>query len=139
MPSCSVIPELDYPDLDQAIAWLRAAFGFELRLLLGSHRGQLHVGNGAVVVKQTGSNAERPDAWCRVRALHHGARRRRGRTSRACAVQQGATILQMPTDYPYDERQYTCRYIAGHIWKCSQTIADVAPDEWGGVAYRLSD
>ena len=138
MPTCTVIPELEYPHLDQAIAWLRAAFGFELRLLIGNHRAQLHVGNGAVVIKQLDPTQSDPMRGAvsghsiMVRVDHVDAHHAR-------AVQQGATILQVPADYPYGERQYTCRDIAGHIWKFSQTIADVAPDEWGGVTYRLSD
>jgi uncharacterized glyoxalase superfamily protein PhnB len=32
MPPCTVIPELAYPDVGQAIEWLCDAFGFTLRL-----------------------------------------------------------------------------------------------------------
>jgi uncharacterized glyoxalase superfamily protein PhnB len=46
----------------------------------------------------------------------------------------GARILQPPADYPYGERQYTVEDPGGHRWTFSQTIADVAPEEWGGVA-----
>ena len=37
-----------------------------------------------------------------------------------------------PTDFPYGERQYTAQDPAGHQWTFSQTLADVAPSEWGG-------
>lgn len=43
-----------------------------------------------------------------------------------------ARILHPPTDYPYGERQYEVEDLAGHRWTFSQTIADVAPEEWGG-------
>jgi len=46
----------------------------------------------------------------------------------------GARILRPPADYPYGERQYTAEDLAGHRWTFSQTIADVAPEEWGGRA-----
>jgi uncharacterized glyoxalase superfamily protein PhnB len=45
---------------------------------------------------------------------------------------RGARILHPPTDYPYGERQYEVEDLAGHRWTFSQTIADVAPEEWGG-------
>ncbi len=38
-----------------------------------------------------------------------------------------------PTDFPYGERQYTAEDPAGHQWTFSQTLADVAPEEWGGI------
>ena len=50
------------------------------------------------------------------------------------ARQHGARILQPPTDYPYGERQYTAEDFAGHRWSFSQSIADVAPEDWGGTS-----
>ena len=54
-----VIPELAYADVPQAARWLCDAFGFTERLRIGSHRIQLHVGAGAIVVVEAdaGSNA----------------------------------------------------------------------------------
>jgi len=49
------------------------------------------------------------------------------------ALAYGATITQDPTDYPFGERQYSCRDSGGHLWTFSQSIADVAPEQWGGV------
>jgi uncharacterized glyoxalase superfamily protein PhnB len=46
----------------------------------------------------------------------------------------GALILMEPTDFPYGERQYTAEDLAGHQWTFSETLADVAPDEWGGIS-----
>ena len=39
-----------------------------------------------------------------------------------------------PTDFPYGERQYTAEDPSGHRWTFSQTLADVAPEEWGGIS-----
>src|SRR5919109_3968203 len=52
MPRCTVIPELAYPDVGEAIDWLCDAFGFTLRLRIANHRAQLNVGDGAVVVTE---------------------------------------------------------------------------------------
>jgi uncharacterized glyoxalase superfamily protein PhnB len=44
----------------------------------------------------------------------------------------GARILMAPTDFEYGERQYTAEDPAGHQWTFSETLADVAPEDWGG-------
>ena len=44
----------------------------------------------------------------------------------------GARILMEPTDYEYGERQSHAEDLAGHQWTFSETLADVAPEEWGG-------
>jgi uncharacterized glyoxalase superfamily protein PhnB len=48
------------------------------------------------------------------------------------AAEFGARVLDAPADFPYGERQYTAEDVAGHRWTFSETIADVAPEEWGG-------
>ncbi len=35
---------------------------------------------------------------------------------------------------PFGERQYTAEDLAGHQWTFSETLADMAPEEWGGEA-----
>ena len=45
----------------------------------------------------------------------------------------GARIVTEPNDFEYGERQYAAEDLAGHQWTFSQTLADVAPEEWGGV------
>jgi uncharacterized glyoxalase superfamily protein PhnB len=45
----------------------------------------------------------------------------------------GAEVLQSPRDYAYGERQYTAIDLGGHHWTFSQSIADVTPEDWGGV------
>jgi uncharacterized glyoxalase superfamily protein PhnB len=49
------------------------------------------------------------------------------------AQAHGAHIVQPPTDFPYGERQYSIEDPGGHVWTFSQTIADIAPEEWGGT------
>jgi len=44
MPSCTVIPELPYLDVVEAIDWLCDAFGFTERWRAGNHRAQLAFG-----------------------------------------------------------------------------------------------
>ena len=42
-----------------------------------------------------------------------------------------------PTTYPYDERQYTVEDPGWHIWNFTQSVANVRPEEWGGVSGAL--
>jgi uncharacterized glyoxalase superfamily protein PhnB len=130
MPASTVIPELAYPDIGEAIAWLCNAFGFTLRLQIGSHRAQLNVGDGAVVLTEWRREGHR-DA-----ELAHSVMVRVDDVDphyeRAC--QHGARVIGPPADYPYGERQYTAEDLVGHRWTFSQSIADVHPSDWGGTA-----
>jgi uncharacterized glyoxalase superfamily protein PhnB len=134
IPSAIVIPVLAYPDVNQAAAWLCNAFGFSVRLRIGSHRVQLNVGEGAVILREMRPNeanerlgegqsitirVEDVDAHCK-RARIHGAR-----------------ITQDPATQAYGERQYNAGDYAGHSWTFSQSVADVHPEEWGGTAEHL--
>jgi uncharacterized glyoxalase superfamily protein PhnB len=129
IPRCTVIPELGYPDIGEAIDWLREAFGFTLRLGIANHRAQLNVGDGAVVL--TGSDAGSSACSVMVRVEDVARHHERARL-------HGARILRPPADYPYGERQYTVEDVAGHCWTFSQSIADVAPEEWGGTTGEAS-
>src|SRR2546426_11234017 len=48
MPPGTIIPELVYPDLAAAVAWLAETFGFRERLRIGDHRSQLVFGGGSM-------------------------------------------------------------------------------------------
>jgi uncharacterized glyoxalase superfamily protein PhnB len=132
MPGSTVIPELVYPDVVAAVGWLCAAFGFSVRWRAGGHRAQLAVGDGCVIASEPddvfaapGDGPYSHSVMVRVEdADAHHAR----------AGEHGAVILQAPTDFPYGERQYAAADLAGHRWWFSQSIADVAPESWGGVS-----
>lgn len=133
MPSVTVIPELGYPDPREAAEWLANAFGFSVRLRIANHRVQMNVGDGAlVIVEQAGAPALAYEQTQRVmiRVADAAAHCARARAA-------GARILSEPEDYPYGERQYTAEDFAGRRWKFTQTIADVAPEDWGGESGKL--
>jgi len=132
IPSATVIPELGYPDPGEAAAWLGEAFGFTVRLRIANHRIQMNVGDGAlVIVEQAGAPALAYEQTQRVmvRVADVDAHCARARAA-------GARILSEPADQPYGERQYTAEDFAGRRWKFTQTIADVAPEDWGGVSVK---
>jgi uncharacterized glyoxalase superfamily protein PhnB len=142
IPRCTVIPELAYPDVGEAIDWLCDAFGFTLRIRIANHRAQLNVGDGAVVLmelpaRQDSSGAD--EGPSRRLELTHAVmvRVEDAHSHHDHATQRGVRILRPPADYPYGERQYTAEDHAGHRWTFSQSIADVAPEEWGGTSGHL--
>jgi uncharacterized glyoxalase superfamily protein PhnB len=137
MPGCTVIPEVAYDDVGEAVRWLCHAFGFALRWQAGAHRAQLGVGEDecTVVVRdrpeegRVGAEPGRDRAAVLVRVLDIDSHCERARRA-------GALVLAEPTDHHYGERQYAVEDPGGHRWTFSQSIADLAPEEWGGTPAR---
>jgi uncharacterized glyoxalase superfamily protein PhnB len=127
MPRCTVIPVLAYPNVSEAIDWLRDAFGFTLRLRIANHRAQLNVGDGTIAITEQGDRAGKDFDSVMVRVENVDSHHQR-------AIQHGARVLESPADYPFGERQYTVEDFAGHRWTFSQSIADVDPKDWGGTS-----
>ena len=132
MPTSVVIPVLGYEDVRQAVEWLCRCFGFTERLRIGSHRAQLNVGQGAVVVSGRDTSPTIPpfqnhSLLVRVPELESHFLQ---------AQAAGVKIVSPPTTYPYGERQYTAEDIGGHLWTFSQTVSDSDPASWGGCPLR---
>ena len=53
-------------------------------------------------------------------------------TLRSSEPAPGARVLHEATEYEYGERECTVEDLAGHRWQFTQTVRDVAPEEWGG-------
>ena len=139
--SASVVPELVYVDVEQAVDWLCAAFGFTELWRAGGHRARIAIGNGVLIVADADPDygraaPKRDEPHCHsvlVKVDHVDAHHDRAR-------QHGARILGPPTDYPYGERQYSAEDLGGHRWTFTQAIADLAPEDWGGTsASALTD
>ena len=47
-------------------------------------------------------------------------------------------MLQEPIEYEYGERECTVEDLAGHRWQFTQTMRDVAPEEWGGQSFDMA-
>lgn len=130
IPAATVIPELAYPDVTQAAAWLCDAFGFTVRLRIANHRIQLNFGNAALIVRE-----RRPHEMDAALGIGHSILIRVEDVDAACerARAHGARVTSEPTTYPYGERQCSLEDFAGHAWKLSQSVADVHPSDWGGT------
>lgn len=131
VPPATVVPILVYPDVRAAVAWLGDAFGFRERVRIGeSHRAQLSVGtDGAVIVADVRGEQLPPDAGrvthlVRVRVEDVDAHYARARDF-------GAQVLDGPVDREYGERDYTVVDLGGHRWNFSESVRDVAPEDFG--------
>jgi len=141
MPSSTIIPVLVYPDVAKAVDWLCDAFGFTERLRIGNHRSQLTLGDGSIVVAARARGSATDSKKTGERRRSHRAETTHSVMVRVPDVdrhferakERGAKIVQPPADYPFGERQYTAEDLGGHTWTFSQSIADVAPEDWGGT------
>jgi uncharacterized glyoxalase superfamily protein PhnB len=142
MPDAGVIPVLVYEDVPAACEWLCRVFGFRERWRAGTHRAQLEIDGGALILGEARTGAAGEPADGVTFALEQA-----GRVSHEVMVRVadadthfeqardcGADVLQSPRDYPYGERQYRAVDLGGHHWTFSQSIADVAPEDWGGTS-----
>ena len=129
-PPVSVVPVLAYPDVRAAVAWLSAAFGFVERTRIGeSHRSQMSIGtDGAVIVAERRGDdpVQQVDTrnLTRVRVEDVTAAFERARA-------HGADVVEPPTDREYGERDCTLVDLAGHRWQFAETLADIAPEDFG--------
>ncbi len=133
IPRAAVIPVLIYPDVREAVSWLCTVFGFVERVQIGeNHRSQLQLGDGAVIIGDVRHDRRPP----RRGEVTHSVMVRVEDATAHCAHARAhdARILTELTDFEYGERQYTAEDPAGHQWTFSETIADVAPEEWGGIS-----
>jgi uncharacterized glyoxalase superfamily protein PhnB len=132
-PPVTVTPVLVYPDVRAAVAWLESAFGFEERVRVGeAHRAQLRVGaDGALIVADVHGEQVAPTAGVvthliKVRVADVDA-------AFAHAREFGARVVREPTTYEYGDRSCMLEDLGGHHWELTQTLRDVAPEEWGGT------
>jgi uncharacterized glyoxalase superfamily protein PhnB len=140
-PPGPVVPVLVYPDVGEAIRWLCDVFGFEQHHRWESGDGivqgaQVLIGEGSVFLR-----CERPGE---VPPTHGAPLSHSVMVDCADADAQyerikakGATVFGEPTTYPYGERQFSAADLAGHRWTFSQSVADVAAEEWGGISEPL--
>jgi uncharacterized glyoxalase superfamily protein PhnB len=131
-----LISAVCYRDARAAIAWLQAAFGFEVAMLIEDAEGtlvhsEMRFGDSLVMIAGEWSDHHRSPLTVggkNTQTLHvqidsdldaHCARARAA----------GAEIMMEPEDQFYGDRSYRCRDPEGHIWSIGQTIAAVSREE----------
>jgi uncharacterized glyoxalase superfamily protein PhnB len=131
IPPVTVIPVLFYPDVRAAVDWLTAVFGFVERTRIGEdHRAQMSIGqDGAVILADIRDDHQPPSGRIVTQMLKVRVEDVDGGHERAVA--HGAKVLAAPTEQQYGERECTIEDLAGHRWQLTQTVRDVAPEEYG--------
>ena len=127
---------LCYRDPRAALAWLGAAFGFEITVLIEDENGQvahsqMSFGSGQVMVGSEWSARHKSPAsidGSNTQTVHiqidsdidaHCARARAA----------GATIVAEPETQFYGDRSYRCLDLEGHFWTVGQTVKVVTAEE----------
>lgn len=131
IPPPTVIPVLVYPDVREAVAWLSTTFGFVERTRIGeSHRAQLSIGeDGAMIVADVRGEQHPPHDGIVTHVMKVRVDDVEAQYERARA--RGARVLEPPADREYGERECTFEDLAGHRWQFTETVRDVAPEEYG--------
>jgi PhnB protein len=131
-PHARVVPVLTVGDVRAAVDWYGRAWGFVEHVRIGEgHRAQLGLpGDGAeIIVAEVRPGRRTPTAdrshqvMLKVDDVAACASRAR---------QLGGVVDQGPRDWEYGERQAMITDPFGHQWVLTQTLADTAPESWGG-------
>ena len=134
-PHARVAPVLTVADVRAAVAWYLDVFGFVEHVRIGDgHRSQLGLPGppAAELVlsevrpgRRTPSHPTSHQVMLKVADVA---------TVLARALAAGATVVDPVHDWEYGERQATLTDPFGHQWVLNQTLADTAPEQWGGQA-----
>lgn len=132
----SLTASLVYRDPKAAIAWLEAAFGFELTFLIEDGQGgpahaQMAYGPATVMIGHEWSvNHASPASLGgkNTQVIHiHIDGDLDAHCERARAA--GAEVLDAPTNQFYGDRTYRCRDPEGHIWTVASKVEAVSLEE----------
>jgi uncharacterized glyoxalase superfamily protein PhnB len=133
-PHARVVPVLIVADVRAAVDWYGRAWGFVEHVRIGEgHRAQLGL-PGAVAAELIVAEV-RPGRRVPTTERSHQVMLKLDDVAAAAsrAQQLGATVIDPPHDWEYGERQATIADPFGHHWVLTQTLADTAPESWGGA------
>lgn len=134
-PHARVTPVLTVADVRAAVAWYSEVFGFVEHVRIGEgHRSQLGLPDAPaaeLVVAEVRPGRRTPDG---SRSHQVMLKVDDVATVVDTAVARGARLVDPIHDWEYGERQAAVDDPFGHQWVFNQTLADVAPEEWGGSA-----
>jgi len=131
-PHARIAPVLTVADVRAAVAWYCDVLGFVEHVRIGEgHRAQLGLPDGPaeMIVAEVRPGRRLPQAG----RSHQLMLKVPDVTALVATITaDGGTVVDAPHDWEYGERQATVDDPFGHQWVLTQTLADVAPDEWGG-------
>jgi len=142
------VPVLVYDDVGKAIEWLCDALEFVERFRYGAedhpNGALLAVGDGSVLLSSS-RVGQSPDWEDRAVLRAPGSEQ----VSHSICVHvedvdrlyqrvklRNAHTFCAPKTHPFGERQFTVKDLGGHRWTFTQSVADVAVEDWGGRMAR---
>jgi len=134
VPVDTILPHVVYQDVDGAIAWLTATFGFVEHFRYGdpAQGAQLRFGDAWIMLSSAREGRAAPaqvGVWTQSLTLYvDDVEGHFKRTKWA-----GAKITEGLRETIYGERLYNVEDPEGHLWEFSQHVRDVSPGEWGAV------
>lgn len=134
VPVDTVLPNICYRNLAEALVWLREVFGFREHYRYGDRPSgaQMHLGNAWIMIRAARDGCLSPaELGYGTQSLTvfvedvvaHFARAQAG----------GARIVEPPHETEYGELQYGAQDLEGHHWLFSRHARDVSPDAWGAT------
>jgi len=132
----AITPYLLYKDVDSALDFLSAAFGFKEILRYTGEAGYVNHaemridGGGKIYLGDPGDEYRNPkDLGQQTVGIYVLVDDVDGHFERARAA--GVEILEEPTDQEYGERRYTAKDLEGHHWYFAEPTREVAAENWG--------
>ena len=124
VPTDAVLPHVLYEDLEGAIAWLCATFGFTEHYRYGepASGAQLYLGRAVIMLKRGRPTRGLLTIFVGDVEAHYAR-------SRAA----GAAIFEEIQETCYGERQYGVEDVEGNRWLFSQHVRDLSPADWGAT------
>lgn len=137
VPVDTLLPHLNYRDLEAAITWLDKAFGFKEHFRYGDpvSGAQLQLGDVYIMVSTEREHSKSPATLGgATQSLTIFVDDVDGHYARAKSA--GATIVEEPHETEYGEYQYTAYDPEGHLWIFSRHARDLSPTDWGATLAR---
>lgn len=135
VPTDTVLPHIDYRDVEQAISWLSGAFGFVEHYRYGDpvSGAQMQAGNAWIMVKESRHKAPKELGFgtqsLTIFIEHVEAHFKHAKSA-------GIVILEDLHETEYGELQYGAEDLDGHRWLFSCHTRDVLPEQWGATVLR---
>ena len=134
VPTDSVLPHVEYGDVEEAIAWLSRAFGFEEHYRYGEpvSGAQMRAGKAVLMIKRAGEGDSLPSQLgCGTQSLTIFVDDVEALCQRAKGA--GAKVVEEPHETVYGEFQFAALDLAGHHWLFSRHARDLDPKQWGAT------
>jgi len=134
VPTDTVLPHIEYRNLQEAIVWLSKAFGFAEHYRYGNpvSGAQMSAGNAWVMLRQARRENPTPkELGFGTQSLTVFIEDIEAHFQRAKSA--GGTIVEDLHETEYGELQYGAEDLDGHHWLFSRHARDLSPEQWGAT------